>query len=166
MFPIQVHLAMVHVPVLAMLFATALLFFSGFRDRMDWKRMAFTVYILGGIGGVIAFLSGHGSEDIAHNVLSLSHERIHEHEEAGNFALAFCMATGLISFVLLFLEAKLGNRNRRLLTRALLMIGLLGSVALARTAHLGGQIRHPEIAPDSPSTLIPPKSVPEPDDKD
>jgi uncharacterized membrane protein len=166
MLPIQIHLGIVHVPVLAMVFATLLFLFSGFRDRVEWKRMAYFIYMLGAIGGLMAFFSGHGSEDMAQRVLELSRKRIHEHEEAGNFALAYCLVTGSLSFVLLFLDSKLSNSRRRLLGRILLVVGLLGCLALSRTAHLGGQIRHSEIASEPPSIVIPPKSSPESSNND
>ncbi len=156
MIPVQIHLAIVHVPVLGVAFATLLLFLSRFRHRMDWARLAYGIFVLSALGALVAFFSGHGSEEATEHVLDLSQHRVHEHEEAGTFSLALALGAGALAIVLLAMEARLSNSLRRNLGRLLLVLGLAGSATLFVAAHRGGEIRHPEISGDSPSVLIPP----------
>jgi hypothetical protein len=156
MIPVQIHLAIVHVPILGMAFATLLLLLSRFRQRMDWTRFAYGLFIITALGAVIAFFSGHGSEEATEHVLNLSRHRVHEHEEAATFCLVLALGAGALAVLLLAMEARLSHTLRRNLGRLLLVLGLVGSAALAVAAHRGGEIRHPEISGDSPSVLVPP----------
>jgi MYXO-CTERM domain-containing protein len=90
------------------------------------------------------FLTGEPAEEAVEKLAGIHERVIHDHEELAEATLGTVSVAGLLALGLL------GWRRRRILPRAALGLALAVVVGvgglLARTAWLGGQIRHTEIA--------------------
>lgn len=155
--PVQIHLMVVHVPVLATVFATLLLLASGFRDRQEWRRMAYAVFLIAGLSAVLAFFSGGASEDMAETLFGVTEAKIEAHEEIATIGLALSLAAALCAFFLLFLASRFPTYWKTQIGRLLLLLGLIGSAVFAVAAHRGGLIRHPELKEGGVSSLLAPR---------
>jgi uncharacterized membrane protein len=83
--------------------------------------------------------------------------RVHEHEQAGDWATWAGSVAGVLALLTLLLM-----RRRRGAARTLSIVTMLAAlfafVVAARAATLGGQIRHPEIR----AGFVPPPAPPRP----
>jgi len=145
--PIQIHLSIVHVPVLATVFATWLWAMVVFRNRLEWKALALGIFILSAFAATAAFFSGHGSEDMAESLRGVTENLIHEHEEAATIGFSLALTSGAVAAFILVMGNRLPHRLRRHAGSLLILLGVAGSVAFLVAAHRGGLIRHPELAP-------------------
>ena len=71
-------------------------------------------------------------------------QSVEAHEEAGEISNVFFIGLGLLSIAALYFEAKNRRFSRQLLI-AVLALSLITFYFVARTATLGGKIRHVEI---------------------
>jgi len=140
----HVHLIINHAPLFSMLFGLLILGWGLWKKNKHVKNIAFMLFIIGGITSYIALETGEGAEEIVEKaVTSISHDAIHDHEEAAEISLWFSAITGVLGLAGLFLS----HKNLRL-EKAMLGILIVTAVAalgmLAYTAYEGGKIRHPE----------------------
>ena len=117
----HLHLILVHVPIVLVPTGVAILVCGLFMKNITVQKTALSVFIIATLFTVAAFLLGEGAEHIAKKTAGIVKSTIETHSDAGDFALWITVALGLISIV-----------------------GIFSSLALARTAYLGGMIRHPE----------------------
>jgi len=145
MNPSELHLAINHLPLFSMFFGSLILF-AGLIFRKELLNVtAYILIIVGMIGALLSVYTGEEAEELVEDYFpEISHEIIHEHEEAAEGARNLSIALGILSFIALFL-----NRTKRPLERLfswlLLAGGIIGTVMLMRSAHTGGEIMHIEI---------------------
>jgi hypothetical protein len=151
---IQVHLAVNHVPVIGVPIAAFLLAWAWWRRARDTETAASVLLALCAVAGFVALRSGEAAEDLAEGLAGVAPGMIHHHEEAAELAFYALAALGAAAAV---------NAARLLQNRpppawrlpALLAGALLVTALLARAAHEGGLIRHPELD----STALPAASA-------
>lgn len=139
----QLHLALNHVPVIGILFCIFVLGWGLLRRSTDITRVGFVLLVFVGLAAGGAFLTGEPAEEVVEEQPGVSDDRIHEHEESGEFALIVTGIAGALGLVGLVL----GRRSDapRTLGWIALLAAVVAAATLFRTAHLGGQIRHPEL---------------------
>jgi uncharacterized membrane protein len=151
MDPLYVHLVLNHFPVIGTLIGIALLGL-GFASRSDAVKRASLVILLGmAIMTIPVYLTGEPAEERVENAGGVSQPVIEEHEEAAKFAFAAMGFAGIIALgalIMSFLAAKYANFG----FAAALVVSLVAFGLIARTASLGGQIRHAEIRADTTAT--------------
>lgn len=144
MDPLHIHLLLNHFPVIGTLIGTATLVL-GFVSRSDAVKRAGLVILLGmAVMTIPVYLTGEPAEEIVENASGISKPLIEEHEDAAKFAFAamgFAGVFALASLLVSFRMAKYANAG----FAATLVVSLVAFVLVARTANLGGQIRHAEI---------------------
>jgi hypothetical protein len=141
----QIHLAVNHLPVFAALFATAALAAAALIRRSDLRRLGLGLAVFAGLSVLPVYLSGEGAEETVEHRPGVSETLIERHEDAAGWALGAIVAAGAVAALGLG-AVRLGREGAaRHLTLLSLLVTLVASAALARTAHLGGQIRHDEI---------------------
>jgi len=142
-----VHLLTNHLPVFASIVGGLVLARAIWIDSDDTKIAAYYILILGAIGAIIAYLTGEGAEEKVENIQGISKEMIHSHEASAMIALISLSFLGIISVAGIYVTTK-----KLSLTDALafvtVVISLISFILVARTAYLGGQIRHTEIHSD------------------
>lgn len=140
----HVHLAINHVPVVGIVFGLLALAGGALWGSEEIKRFALLSFVVVGLVCVPAYFSGKEAEEIVEDLPGVEHERIEEHEEAGRWAAIVGGALGMAAAILLWLF----RSPRRLPAWAVgiaLVLSLVVAGVMARTATLGGEIRHEEI---------------------
>ncbi|MEW5918800.1 MAG: hypothetical protein AB1762_20530, partial [Gemmatimonadota bacterium] len=99
--------------------------------------------VLCALAAVAVMLTGEPAEEILEGYPGARESAIEPHEEAARLATIGLGVVGAVSAaLLLFVRGRVISGS----ARALMLVLLLGSSLLfARTATLGGEIRHPEI---------------------
>ncbi len=142
-----IHPSLVHLP-LGTLFAVAVLLIIGLirGDKgVGYNKAAFVLMIVGTIGVFLAVMSGQAGEGAARNYM-MAQDTLHEHEEMGELVrfifLGLTFAMGVLLAVPAFRGRKLGKRARIASGGGFLLLYLVGCLALANTAHEGGELVH------------------------
>ncbi|WP_340106892.1 hypothetical protein [Rhodohalobacter sp. 8-1] len=138
------HLVINHLPVFSMLFGLLILIWGLIKSNTAIKKLAMVLFIVGAVGSYAAVETGEGAEDIIEDFApSISHDLIHDHEEAAEIAMWFSYVTGGLALLALFTTGK-NVRYEKVLTGVLFIAALAAVGMLMYTAYEGGKIRHPE----------------------
>jgi hypothetical protein len=140
----QLHLALNHAPIFAILFGAGVVLFGLLRRNPTVRKTGQWLLVLVAVTTAPVFFSGEPAEDIVETKPGVTKEAIHEHEDAGKFALIFGSLVGALSLALLVLE----HKGKALPASAFIALVVLAAFTLTvflRTAHLGGLIRHDEL---------------------
>ena len=141
----QVHLGLNHLPLGFVLVGFPLLAVALLRRSAELKTTACVLLILSALAAIPTFFSGEPAEEPVEHRSGVSKMVIHEHEEAGELAAILSGVLGGLA-----LAAWLFEKLRRPLPSVawwgLVLFGAVSLGILIRTAHLGGLIRHEELA--------------------
>lgn len=141
----HIHLLLTHVPVLGILFGTAILAYAWIRKRNEPMQIALATFVVSAVAATVVYLTGEAAEEVVEGMAGVSHAVIERHEEAAVLALVAALLMGTLSAVGLWL-------SRRAVPRwfaTMSLVAALGTTGvMAWTANLGGQINHPEIRSD------------------
>jgi hypothetical protein len=135
MSPVHVHLLLNHIPVIGV--GIGLSPDPGnCKEKADLKSQSATFVLMALFA--IPHISPENYRGIVENLPGVSHDFIEEHEDAALYALILIEALGLLSLIAWF-----SGSEKLILVCLLLSLATLGT--MARTAYLGGQVRHSEI---------------------
>lgn len=141
----HIHLVVNHVPLFAALFGACLLAIGLLKNERSLKSAGLVLGLVAGLGGVVAVQSGERAEDVVEAYAGTNEAAIEEHEEAAEVTQWAAILLGLVSLgALLMPKGRDALRGRAEWLTLALFVVTLGLVA--RTANLGGPIRHPEIS--------------------
>jgi len=136
----HLHLLANHLPLFAVLLGLLVGLYGAWRREESVVRVALMLFVLGALGAVAAYFSGHEAEHLVEE-LGRSHDAIEAHEETGNLAAYLTIALGVLSLVTLIRRGPVAPAWRTaLFVLALVVLGVVGYAA-----NLGGRISHPEI---------------------
>lgn len=135
------HLLTNHLPIIGFAFGSFLLAWALLKKSEDITMAAYTVLIISGIGGIIAFLTGEEAEEAIEHLPGVSHDLIHEHEEAGELAYFVIIAVTVLSNIAIVLNKK-ESQYRSAFNRLTLMVALAGTLASVHAGYHGGLIKH------------------------
>ncbi len=155
----QLHLALNHLPVMGTIIATCVLVAAMIFKSDAVRRTAIALLIGSGLAAGATFLTGEPAEEVVEELPGIQEPLIKAHEEAAEGAL---IASGILAA--LALGALLLDRKGKLtgtLTGVLLAGSLGVSVGMGYAAHLGGLIRHPELANATAGSAAPGKAASE-----
>jgi uncharacterized membrane protein len=137
----HLHLLTNHLPLFAVLLGLLVGLYGAWRREENVVRVALMLFVLGALGAVAAYFSGHEAEEIV-EALGRSHDAIEAHEEAGNLAAYLTIALGVLSLGTLLRWGPVAPAWRTaLFVLAVVTLGVVGYAA-----NLGGRITHPEIS--------------------
>jgi uncharacterized membrane protein len=137
----QIHLALNHFPVVLTYTALVILVIGMWRSNDTIVKTAYYLFLAAGLTGIIAYFSGDAAEKIVDNITGIDKDIIEEHEDSGKYAFISCAITSLLALLGLLYY----NRAARIFRILVLIFAMVTTAILARTAHLGAEIRHPEI---------------------
>ena len=146
---VHIHLLLNHVPILGVLFGAAILAGALYRRQEAFVRFALWIFIAMTALIVPTYLSGEAAEDIVAPAIPSAEAWIEPHEQAAGFAGMMTVLVGALAAGTLAVGRGQPDLPRRLVL-ATLVVSLLASAALARTATLGGQISHTQIRGATP----------------
>lgn len=139
----QVHLLLNHIPVLGTLFGLILLLIALWRNNPTLSHTALITFIVAAVVVLPVDWSGEGAEEIVEE-LGVSHDLIHTHEEMAELSVGLMLGLGALSIFTLWLTWQMSALSR-LFGFLTLFLALITFASMARTAHSGGEIRHPEL---------------------
>lgn len=140
----QLHLMLNHLPVMGALFSLLLLSWAIIRRSPELLKTALVVVLLAGLSSIPAYMTGEPAEHVIEGMPGVDEAFISEHESMGKFALT----SGIGMAVAAAIALGLGFLNPNRLMLGALVVWLANALVfgvMGYTAHLGGQIRHPEI---------------------
>jgi uncharacterized membrane protein len=139
----HVHIAINHLPVIGIIVVIALLGLGLWRKSRELEWASLEMFVALALLAIPVYLTGSPASKQL-QALGVSRETIHPHSDAADFALAGIEVLGALS-----LGALIKFRRQPLIpTRiaiGLLALAVVVLAMMARTANLGGKIRHPEI---------------------
>jgi hypothetical protein len=144
----QVHLALNHLPLFALLFGLACLGIGLIKRKGDLAKTGLLTFLFAGLSAIPVYLSGEPAEEVVEEFSGISKSVIEEHEDAALGAFIVVEALGVLALASLFMPA----RWARITTSLVVVISLLSLALMMRAANLGGHIRHPEIEGKTIST--------------
>lgn len=140
----RIHLVITHLPVFGLFLGFFALLFGVLRADNGVKIVSLAIIIVSIAGGLIAFQTGEAAEDTVENIAGVSHDAVELHEESAELTNILAIGLGLLSVVGLYFEV-----NKKRFARQIVLIVLVFSALtfffVARTALLGGKIRHTEM---------------------
>ncbi|HUP61977.1 MAG TPA: hypothetical protein VNA69_16340 [Thermoanaerobaculia bacterium] len=142
MNPAAVHLALNNFPPIID-FAALVVFGIG----IVWKshtilRVALALLVLASLIAIPVFLTGEPTEEMVEELEGVNAVAIHPHEEAAEWAAWLLGAQGVAALLALIVY-----RSRdlpRWAVTIVMILAVVATVAVFRTANLGGRIHHPE----------------------
>lgn len=143
----QIHLALTHVPVILSFLGSVILIVALIRKNNSLTKTSFSIFIAAGLFVIPVYLTGEGTEEVVENLPGVSEAIISKHEQFANISLAVVLISAIVSMVGLILY----NRFSIIKTikHIVLFFAFGSAITMAKTAHLGGQIRHTEIRSDT-----------------
>ncbi|MFN8670743.1 MAG: hypothetical protein U0457_01510 [Candidatus Sericytochromatia bacterium] len=139
MSSVHLHLLINHLPVLGLLFATGILIYSFIRKNEDILKLGLFTIIISALFNVPTYFSGENSEERVEHLPGVSERLIEEHEDYAKIALILTGILGVLSLLGVF------KNNNKLVLSVIFILLLITDGVIAKTANLGGQIRHTEI---------------------
>lgn len=163
---LHIHLLLNHFPVIGTLIGLTLLVL-GFVSKSDAiKRASLAVFLGIALLTIPVYLTGEPAEESVERSVGVSKALIEDHEDAAMPALIAMEITGFFALIGLFVSFRV-SRFANLCFAAALILSLVTFGLMARTANLGGQIRHVEIRSGAaPSNETPATTKSEKDDDD
>lgn len=137
-----VHLALNNFPPIINFVAILVLVAGMAAKSVPLVRTALALMVLAALFAVPTFLTGEPAEELVERLEGVNAVAIHPHEEAGELALIVLSIEGLAA-----LAALIAWRSRELprwVPVVMLIVCIVGTATVFRTAYLGGKIHHPE----------------------
>jgi uncharacterized membrane protein len=139
----HLHSILNHFPVIGFILGMGILLAGTLLRQAILRQAGLLILFLMALLCIPVFYSGHEAEEIVEKLATQS--TIEEHEKAGEWAYYLTLTTGLLSAAA-FAASWKGLSFARYATLLAALIGILSTVALSRTAYLGGLIRHTEFS--------------------
>lgn len=140
----RIHLMITHLPLFGLFLGFFALLYGFFAKNKGVKIVSLVIIVVAMAGGWIAFQTGESAEHKVEEIAGVSHDAIEVHEEAGELTNIFVTVLGLVSLVALYSEV-MDKRFAKPVVIAVLVLTVVSFYFVARTASLGGKIRHTEI---------------------
>lgn len=147
----HIHLLITHLPVFGSLFGTLVLGYGIWKKSDTTMLASYYLLIISAIGAVIAYITGEAAEETVENIQGVSENIIEQHADFALYALIALIAVGLASFIGVYFKITKNSFAKPVATMTL-FLALISFGMVARTAYLGGQIRHTEIAAGTSQT--------------
>ncbi len=141
----HMHLLLSHLPVVGTLVGLVLLAAALLRRNTAVQAAALGVFVGCAAVAVPVYLTGEPAEEAVEELAGVSEAAVEAHEESALVSLVSVGLLGVVAAVGLTMLRRSRPAARRVVAAALILA--IGSGALlARTANLGGRVRHSEIS--------------------
>ncbi len=140
----HLHLLLNHIPVIGIPIIGVLLVLAVAMKQQALVRIALGFTVVLALFTLPVYLSGEPAEEIVEDLPGVPHAVLEEHEEIAKVTFVATEVLGALALLGLALAWKRDRVSKPLVYGSLVLV-LIASGLLARTAYLGGQIRHTEI---------------------
>src|SRR5262252_2225374 len=148
----HVHLLLNHFPTIGFGIGLALYVAAMIGKKDDLKRASLVILFLIAAVAIPTYMSGNAAEEVLKDK-GVSSSAIRAHEDAALWAFTIMEITGFLAWLSLW-QYRVVRRVPGWTTPVIVILSRMSFAAMARTANLGGEIRHPEIAsapPEAPN---------------
>ena len=143
MSPIQLHLALTHVPVILSIAGFGLLVVAVIRKEAVLIKTAYLMLIIAAVAALPVYFTGEGTAETLEKLPGIDKNNIESHEEAAESAIIAVEVVGVFSVLGLIFNKRI--RLGKILRLTTLLFSFISALVVAETAHVGGLIRHSEI---------------------
>lgn len=140
----HIHLLAVHLPVVLCPLVVALLALGWLRKSDGLEKTGYAILIFAAAAGTIAFYSGPSAFEMLQEKLSDERQLVEDHAAIARAAFIVALLAGAVAIQALLQFAQ-EEPPVRWLRAAILAAAIAACYLMAWSAHLGGQIRHPEV---------------------
>jgi uncharacterized membrane protein len=141
----HLHLMLNHVPVTGVVFGFLIGFVGVLARSKTATRVGLGMIVFSALIAIPVYLTGDTAEELVEGLPGVSEAVISQHESAATLSLALACVAGGLALLTLFFGRSLVSKIPGYLIGATLLVALVATASMARTANLGGQIRHTEI---------------------
>jgi hypothetical protein len=146
----HLHLLLNHIPTVGGAAALVLLLVAFARKSNDLKRIALEATYVVALLTFPSYLSGVGAQQTLLKMPEISQAFVDAHWNAALFTFVLMQMAGALAWLTLWKYRRNGTWSAPIVT-AIFILSALSFAAAARTAALGGDIRHPEILAVAPA---------------
>ena len=139
-----IHLIFNHIPVLLPVVGTAVLAVGFVIKLRQTQFVGLTLIVIGALATIPTYYSGTFAKNIAQNYALVTPQSIEVHAQAALYSFIAIEIVGCLGLLFIYLGWKGAVLPQKGLI-AFIMLTMLASLLIARTAHLGGLIRHEEL---------------------
>ncbi len=140
----HIHLLLNHFPTVGMIVGGSVFLLSLLVKSNDLKRASLIILLGIALIAIPAYIAGNGAQDAIKSVPEISKSLIEKHEGTAMVALGFMEFTGGFAWLGLWQLRRL-SRVPRWNLAVILILTFVTFGLMARTAEIGGEIRHAEI---------------------
>lgn len=140
----QIHLALNHAPLFLSAAGGGILILGMIRKNESFKMLALYLLVASALFTIPVFLTGEGTEELVEHMPGVSENAIEKHEDMAKLTLWVIAASGIAALAGIIFRKNAGLG--RILLFVCILLSLTSFGTMAQTAHLGGLIRHSEIA--------------------
>lgn len=148
----HLHLAVNHLPIVAVIIGTLVLLIGILLKKEQVKLTGLGIYIFSSFTAIMANATGEGAEEIAEELPGVTEALIHQHEELAESFLLLSIILGIVALGTFFLAWK----KHRFSLFGYIFALLLGAGAILSGKMVGtsgGEIRHTEIRSQASQNL-------------
>jgi uncharacterized membrane protein len=145
MDPVLGHLVINHVPIIGTILAVGIVLVALVLKNDTVKRTGLILFVAAGITVFPANFSGEQAEERVEHMAGVSHDQIHEHEEAAETTMTLMSIALLLALVHLFGKPATPNIQRLVFT-AFLITSIIACIYTGIAGHEGGKIMRPELS--------------------
>ena len=140
----HLHLLLNHFPTVGFLIGLGLFLAAIVGKSENLKRASLVVFFLIALLAIPTYLSGKAAQQAITGRPDVSEALIETHQDSALLALVFMELTGFVAWLGLWQFRRISRPARWNLT-AVFLLSIITFGLMARTAIMGGEIRHPEI---------------------
>ncbi|MEK7433258.1 MAG: hypothetical protein AABZ74_09020 [Cyanobacteriota bacterium] len=140
---VHLHLFVNHLPVMGLLFSTLVIIWSFVKKNEEILKLGLVTIVLSALFNVPTYFSGENTEERVEHLPGVSERIIEEHEEYAKIAFILTGILGVLAILGVY------TKNNKALLSIIFLLLLVTDSVIAKTANLGGQIRHTEIRDNS-----------------
>ncbi len=148
----HLHLLLNHIPVVGTLVGLLLLAYGLLRKSDELKRASLAMFVATALLAIPTYFTGESAENLVEHLSGVSATLIERHEDAAFVSVLALELLGLVAISALALVHRSARFANALAVTALVLSIVTGGL-MARTANLGGQIRHTEIRPQATAVI-------------
>jgi uncharacterized membrane protein len=140
-----------HFPIVGTILAIGILIAGLLNKNQSIINTAYVLFIIGAVFGILSMNTGEGAEELVEDMPGIGWKIIHEHEELAEKMALLLDVLGILSLVGFYFQYK-NNPKQKLVSYAILILGIASLFVIQKVGTSGGEIRHTEIRNESNST--------------
>lgn len=144
MNPTHAHLFLNHLPLIGSMFTLIFLIYFVYKNNSEAVKIFLYVFILLALITIPVVLTGDPAGETVKAIPGFNESVVDNHEDAGWISFYLVEALGVLAIIGLVLIKKSGN-IKNWFKYSFIILAVISIVSFARTANLGGEIRHTEI---------------------